>query len=73
MCGHEWQVVFPLCRKYTRLSVRYSRLQQNPVHFSINQDGEMVEDEAGEEEDDNPAYHSDMKLTDTAADSATQL
>ena len=39
-------------RKYSRLYVRYSRLQQSPVRFTFTQHGEMVEEEDDKNVDD---------------------
>lgn len=41
-----------LYRKYTRLNVRYSRLQQTPVRFSFTPGGEMVEEDEDDYDDD---------------------
>ena len=38
------------CRKYSRLNVRYSRLQQSPVKFTFSERGEMVEEDASDDE-----------------------
>ena len=52
-------------RKYSRLHVRYSRLQQGPVRFTFTAQGEMVEedevaDNLSDEED--PTYGNDHKM-----------
>ena len=53
------------CRRYKRLNVRYSRLQQTPVRFTFTQGGEMVEDEDYEgysDEDDDTADKNSFKI-----------
>lgn len=51
-------------RKYSRLHVRYSRLQQGPVRFTFTAQGEMVEEEevADNISDDDPTYGDDQKM-----------
>ena len=51
-------------RKYSRLHVRYSRLQQGPVRFTFTEHGETVEEEDFAENlsDDDPTYADDQKL-----------
>lgn len=39
-------------RKYTRLNVRYSRLQQTPVRFTFTPGGEMIEENDDDDDDD---------------------
>lgn len=51
-------------RKYSRLHVRYSRLQQGPVRFTFTAQGEMVEEEevADNLSDEDPTYGDDHKM-----------
>ena len=44
LCWCESKHTSPF-RKYTRLSVRYSRLHQSPVKYSFTAKGEIVENE----------------------------
>ena len=50
MASHKQ--ISPILRKYNRLNVRYSRLQQSPVRFTFTQRGEMVEEDDDDDMDD---------------------
>ena len=52
-------------RKYTRLHVRYSRLQQTPVRFTFTPGGEMVEEEDDYDEDADDEEVDDFKMKPT--------
>ena len=52
-----WSDLTFLSRKYSRLRVRYSRLQQGPVRFTFTPGGQMVE----EDEEDEGARETQME------------
>ena len=52
----------PPHRKYSRLNVRYSRLQQTPVRFTFTPGGEMVEEEMSDYDDEDEDDMTNMKM-----------